>query len=71
MIKTLDPTTGITKPLFSEQVNSFSTSGNLVYYTPKSSPRKVIGFNVNNERRTDVMELAEPASHFRITVAGL
>ena len=70
MVKTLNPRDGSNKPLFPDQVSGMTVSKGMVYFIPKSAPRKIVSFDLNSEEKTDVMEMDEPASAVQITVAG-
>lgn len=70
MIKTLNPRDGSTRPLIPDQVNDMTTSKGRVYYIPKSTPRKVVSFDLNTEETADFIQMEEPVSAVQITVAG-
>ena len=70
MIKTLNPRDGSKAPLFPDQVSGMTTSKGKVYFIPKSTPRKIVSYDLNSEEKMDVMEMSEPVSAVQIAVAG-
>ena len=70
MIKTLIPRDGSTQPLIPDQVKDMTTSKGKVYFIPRSTPRKVVSFDLNSEEKMDFVQMEEPVSSVQITVAG-